>query len=84
MDTTRGEERTYRWSETTPSTAVVETVAAVLDREPTAFDPLFEAVDPEALDAVTLSADGLVSFRYAGCLVTVATTGTVTVEPESD
>lgn len=77
------------------SLAVVEAVAAVSGRSPTAaageadpLEPLFEAVDPEALDALvdaSAGADGRaveVAFEYAGHDVTVeaADATTVTVE----
>lgn len=78
----------YDWSERAPSTAVVETLAIALDREPTAFGPLYEFVDPDALDEIVQSdapaARGTgttVSFTVAGHDVTVHSSGDVVVRP---
>lgn len=76
----------YDWSSTPPSVAVAETVAVAVDREPTAIEPLYESVDPDALDALVRSneepsaADTVaVSFDVAGRRVTVHGTGEVVV-----
>lgn len=78
----------YDWTTTSPSAAVVETVAAATDRDPTAIGPLFESVDPDALDAFVApeaaavdNADRLTSFEFAGKHVTVRATGHVAVQP---
>lgn len=78
----------FDWSTTPPSTAVIETVAAATDREPTAIGPLFESVDPDALDAFvdpsnasTNDANRLTSFEFAGKHVTVRASGHVAVQP---
>jgi hypothetical protein len=75
----------YEWSSTYPSTAVVESVAAAIGRDPAAIGPLYESVDPDALDALVLS-DGVadagavvVSVTLAGCRVTVRGSGEVVV-----
>lgn len=84
-DSTHEEIReTYDWSTITPSTAVIETVAFVLDRDSTELDPLFEAVETDALDGL-VRANGIrarngrvtVSFTYHGYLVLVHSDGTV-------
>ena len=78
---------TYDWKATRPSAAVVEMVAIATDREPIGLQPLFEAIDPEALDALLArdgderSADTYVSLRYAGHDVTVRSDGEVEVTP---
>lgn len=77
----------YDWATTSPSAAVVETVAAATDRDPTAIGPLFESVDPDALDAF-VDPEGagvdndsrLTSFEFAGKHVTVRATGHVAVQ----
>ncbi|WP_191965910.1 MULTISPECIES: HalOD1 output domain-containing protein [Haloferax] len=63
----------YDWSSLPPSTAVIETVAIAANREPTALEPLYNTVDPDALDALfdssgCHSTDGVttVSFEFAG------------------
>lgn len=64
-----------------PSAVIVSAVAALTDRRPESCPPLYDVVDPEALDA--LFADrhgGEVRFEYAGCRVTVVDGATVTVE----
>jgi len=74
---------TYDWSETAPSTGVIETVAAAADREPMEMEPLYETIDPDALDALTRSGAGgtSVQFIFAGHDVTVHSNGTVAVRP---
>jgi hypothetical protein len=80
----RGE---YDWTSTAPSTAVIETVAIACNRKPTRLEPLYEAVDPDALDALVRSsgdspvADGTVTFEVADKSVTVHSGGTVVVRP---
>ena len=78
----------FDWSSKAPSTAVVEAVAIASDREPTAIEPLYGAVDPGALDALVRSngtgsegADATVSFSFDGHDVTVNSDGTVVVRP---
>ena len=76
----------YEWSSTLPSTAVVETVAVAINREPTATEPLYESVDPDALDALmqsdsvqTAAESVTISFVFADQEVTVHSTGEVVV-----
>jgi len=78
----------YDWATTTPSTAVVETVAIASDREPTAIEPLYETIDPDALDALVRSnetvssrGDVNVTFEFAGLGVAVHGDGGVVVRP---
>ena len=78
----------YEWSSTPPSIAVIETVAIAVDREPTSIEPLYESVDPDALDALVQSngaptdSDSVtVSFRFAEQQVTVHGTGEIVVRP---
>ncbi|MFB6164739.1 MAG: HalOD1 output domain-containing protein [Haloarculaceae archaeon] len=69
-----------------PSEAVVRAVAAVSDRRPDALEPLYDAVDPDALDALCASTpddtarDALtVEFRYGGYDVAVDGDGSILV-----
>jgi hypothetical protein len=59
----------------TPSEVVVREVAALQDEDPTALDPLYGAVDPDALDGIFVDADAgedlTARFRYCDYLVTV-------------
>jgi len=78
----------YDWTAIPPSTAVIETVAIALDRKPTGTEPLYEAVDPDALNTLIRSTDPdlaedelTVMFRFAGQSVTVHVGGTVVVQP---
>nr|WP_256562619.1 HalOD1 output domain-containing protein [Halomarina sp. BND7] len=75
---------TYDWSVTSPSVAVIETVARARGREPMAMNPLHDSVDPDALDALFQSipdgrspTDVSLSVTYAGYEVTVRSTGDV-------
>lgn len=79
---------TFDWSSTSACSAVVETVASAIDRDPTALDTLNDQVDTDALDALfrtgpatpprtTLS----VSFTYMGRAVTIDADGHVEVAP---
>jgi len=75
-------------NEFAPSRAVIETVAAHQGVEPTDLEvPLFEAIDPDALDEL-LGADGReyappieVEFTYDGYHVTVGSDGSIDVTP---
>lgn len=78
----------YDWTDTPASTAVVETVAAACDCEPTELDPLYEVVDPDALDAVVRSSENgpvvggaTVTLEVADRSVTVHDGGAVVVRP---
>lgn len=64
-----------------PSTAIVEAVSASADRSAVSLPPLYEAVDPDALDALFADSQtfGAVTFEYAGHDVTVRADGRVEV-----
>lgn len=69
-----------------PSQRVLRQVASLLDVDSLELPPLYESVDPDALDALFATPDGLssirtgtVSFAYAGCTVFVDDGGDVTV-----
>jgi len=70
--------------------AVVETVAVALDLETTALEPLYESVDPDALDALFEAKDSsatpgelTVTFTVAERQVTVHGSGEVVVHADS-
>ena len=72
-------------------TSVVEAMAAATGDAPTAFAPLYESLDPDALDELVRSAaersgeDALVvSFTHAGCEVTVRSDGSVLARPAEE
>lgn len=59
-----------------PSTAIVMAVAAATGVEPDALPPLYDRIEPDALDDLFRTPDGTardvrVSFFYGGCAVTV-------------
>jgi hypothetical protein len=57
-----------------PSTNVIRAVAEVKDVAPTEFQPLYEVIEPAALDALVgpaVEGSTTVSFYYAGCSLTV-------------
>jgi hypothetical protein len=75
------------------SQAVVRAVAKISDRDSAGtnpddgadlFEPLYETIDPDALDALFRDADdeprsGVIEFAYSGYEVTVRSAGLVTV-----
>lgn len=78
----------YDWSSAFPSTGVVETVSRAVGRDPKALEPLYESIDPDALDAIVGSFDSqrprddtTVSFVFADRRVTVSGSGEVLVRP---
>ena len=78
----------FDWSSRTPSEGVIETVAIAADAEPTAIDPLYNSVDPDALDALVRSngrgpktGDVTVTFTLDGHEVQVRSDGVVIVLP---
>ena len=80
-----------RRSDESVSAAVVRGVAAVTNTSPTELEPLFETLDPDALDQLYRSTadgsgrgDSWVSFSYNDCAVTVDSTGEITIEPDEE
>lgn len=66
---------------TEPSVRVVNEVAAATDADPLSMAPLYETIDPDALDQlVAAEIDGYVHFTYAGHEVTVHGDGAVVVD----
>jgi hypothetical protein len=62
---------------------VIEKVATATDSEALDLPPLYEAIDPDALDTVVEDlSDGELRFRYVDQAVTVTSDGTVTVDDE--
>ncbi len=65
----------------TPSVTVVNTVADVEGTSFTELPPLYEAVDPDALDAMCAGdTSGRVTFEYHGYTVTVEANERVVVQ----
>lgn len=70
------------------SERVIAAVAAATDTDPLELEPLFDSVDPDALDALfaneggtTARTEGQLTFPTNGCRVTVDADGTVAAEP---
>lgn len=81
--------------ETLPSQAIIEAIADrdgvdVTDVEPPEYDPLYRAIDPEALDDLfasprsSLDRTGRVSLEYCGSKLVVYSDGTVTIDDPPD
>lgn len=75
--------------ETTVSTKVVQRVSTSTDQEVTELPPLYETIDPEALDSVFNSAvmdeSSLeVRFMYSGYEVIITGSGTVRVKNDDE
>lgn len=73
---------------TEPSVAVVNILANVYDAEPTELDPLYEVVDPSALDKLVSNprngpsdGDVTVEFTYLDHRVCIKSYGIVSVRP---
>lgn len=72
------------------SNVVVEVVSDATAHDPTDLEPLFDVVDPDALESLFEPGptDGprplSISFRYGGCRVSVSRTGEVIATPESE
>ena len=72
--------------ETAVSQRVITAVATTKETDPVDLDPLYEAIDPDALDAL-YEQDGFerakpperIEFAYCGCKVAVAWDGSITV-----
>lgn len=66
-----------------PSDAVIDVISAIQDEEPAAIRPLYETVDPDALDSLCTNGDRganpTVRFNYEGLIVTVSASGSITV-----
>jgi len=75
----------YEWADVGPSTAVLETLGAAMDRDPLTLEPLYEYVDLDALDLLVRSASAgaraEVTFRFESYRVHVDSGGEVVVRP---
>jgi|AntRauTorcE11897_2_1112592.scaffolds.fasta_scaffold00002_123 hypothetical protein len=82
----RSTTKRYDWSEVSPGVAVVETVADLDSAEVEVLPPLAHIIDVDALNELlrgTRTADPegvVVSFRYHGYDVTIASSGSLKIE----
>jgi len=75
--------RTFDWSETPPSVAVVRLLSVARNTDPTALEPLAETLDPDALDRLLPSVDAgsTLEFTHSCFAVSLHGDGRVAVEP---
>ena len=82
----------YQWSGATPaSVGVIEGASALLETPPERLRPLYEVVDPDALNALfgprfdgRARTEGHVTFQYVGLDVTVHADGRVVLRNTGD
>ncbi|MHC3439871.1 HalOD1 output domain-containing protein [Natrialbaceae archaeon A-gly3] len=72
-------------TETAVSTKVVQRVATLTDQEVLELPPLYETIDPEALDAIinstAMNKPSLeLRFTYCGCHITITGSGAVRIK----
>lgn len=80
----------YEWSSTAPSTAIIEALAIATDCKPQELDPLYDSVDPDAVNTLvrsnaSKSTDSIstISFTHAGHDVTIHSDGELVVRPDT-
>ncbi|WP_162524367.1 HalOD1 output domain-containing protein [Halobellus captivus] len=65
------------------SERVIQCVAATTDRDELDLPPLYDAIDPDTLDAVVSTmSNGELTFTYAGHEITVDSEGEISVDDE--
>jgi hypothetical protein len=74
----------YDQTEYTPSSAVIGILAEAMETDPTEFSPLYNSVDPDALDAIFRvgdphNGDIEISFTHEGHTITVHSCGVIVV-----
>ncbi|SMO53748.1 HalOD1 output domain-containing protein [Halorubrum cibi] len=76
---------TYNWTSMEPSTGIIETVADAANRESLGLSPLYDSIDPDALDSLFRLSDEAVSvsFTYEGFEITADSDGEVVLRPSS-
>lgn len=68
------------WNESSVSLRLVQAVATYTDTDPVELPPLYETIDPDAIETCITGMDGVdLSFEYAGVAVTVESTGEIQV-----
>jgi hypothetical protein len=78
----------FDFSEVSPTTAIVETVANATGQDELAMEPLADSVPPDPIDSLfrtdrrgNLDRDAQLTVTYSGFRVTVKGDGTVTAQP---
>ena len=80
----------FDWTDVAPSTAVTELIAEESGQDPTELDPLYESIDPDALDRL-IRGNGVnphehrltVSFSFRGYAVVIQSGGLVELSLEA-
>lgn len=76
-----------QWSESNSILeSITKSIADKLNTEPLDLPPLFQSIDPEALEDLITSSGATtmqVTFLYAGCKITVTGNRAVSVEDQS-
>ena len=81
---------TFESATVEPTVAVVQTMAAAEETDPTDLEPLYDAIDPQALDRIcsegvpARDGDRTVEFTYHGRRVAVRSRGAVEIRPLDD
>ena len=76
-------EQSFNWREfERPSVAIVTAVGEVTDQDATKLTPIYDIIDPGALDSLLdgFSADLSITFDYEGCTVVIHADGTLVVD----
>ena len=76
--------REFDWRETQPSVAVIRLLSVAMNCDPTAIEPIWKSVDPDALDRLLPSTDEgtKIEFRHRHLSVLLYGDGRAAVEPE--
>lgn len=67
-----------------PSVAIAMAVGEITDQEPTELSPIYDVVDPGALNALLdgYSPDLTVTFPYEGCIVEIESDGNLLIKTD--
>ncbi|WP_324760581.1 HalOD1 output domain-containing protein [Haloarcula sp. GH36] len=78
LQTSDGQEAEFEFVGSSTSEAVVQAVAEAAGTDPTELPPLYDQVDPDALEKLFRNpSNGVVAFDYHGYTVVVRSDGTV-------
>lgn len=79
--TTDAQSLSTEYAQNSPSLRIVAAVSDAIDADPTSIPPLYDTVDPEALDRLLDAETAIeVVFEYEGHAVEITGDGTVTVD----
>ncbi|MBX0284717.1 hypothetical protein EGH22_00100 [Halomicroarcula sp. F28] len=76
--------KTFDWSETPPSVAVVRLLSVATNADPTEVEPLAETVDPDALDRLVPSMDAESHLEFTHCCLSILLYGDGRAAVESE